>query len=101
MSARQIQNLKGQYNRHINPELFGEKNKRCLESEAPARLHARRSLVAACSIKSGATITSDMLTWKRPGHGISPSEIDRVLKKRASSDISEDEILTWEKLSGD
>jgi len=82
-------------------ELFGEKNKRCLESETPARLHARRSLVAVRSIKAGATITSDMLTWKRPGHGISPSEIDQVLKKRASSDIGEDEILTWEKLSGD
>ncbi len=81
--------------------LIGKKNKRCLESEASARLHARRSLVATCNIQAGATITSDMLTWKRPGHGISPSEIDQVLKMKASSDISEDEILTWEKLSVD
>ena len=80
-------------------ELLGQKKKRALESEMPARLYARRSLVAARNIKSGSLITLDSVTWKRPGNGISPAELEQVLEKRAVIDIAEDEVLTWEKLT--
>ena len=80
-------------------KLLGQKKKRALESENSARLHARRSLVAAHNIKSGSSIAPESVTWKRPGHGISPAELDQVLGKRAAIDIAEDEVLTWEKLT--
>ena len=78
--------------------LMGEQSKRALESETSARQHARRSLVAACSIEAGTEIRSDMVTWKRPAHGISPAAIDQVLGKKAGCDIAEDDILSWDKL---
>ncbi|MBQ9360435.1 MAG: N-acetylneuraminate synthase family protein [Lachnospiraceae bacterium] len=64
-----------------------------LESEASARENARRSIVAACNIDEGDLITRNMLTFKRPGTGISPSEIGRVVGRTAACDISEDTIL--------
>jgi len=78
--------------------LLGTQEKHVLPSEAIARVHARRSLVAACAIPTGIDITEEMLAWKRPGHGISPARIWDVIGRRASQDISEDDLLTWEML---
>ncbi len=66
---------------------------KCLETESAARLNARRSLVAAVRIEKGALITADMLTFKRPASGISPSDIETVLGHEAACDIEEDTIL--------
>ncbi|MED4976437.1 N-acetylneuraminate synthase family protein [Heyndrickxia faecalis] len=66
---------------------------KCLDTELAARHNARRSLVAACNIKVGTKITESMLTFKRPGTGISPSEIKNVIGKIATIDIDEDTIL--------
>jgi len=73
---------------------FGSEEKHALVCEAPARKHARRSLVAATQIARGTVITAEMLTWKRPAHGISPADIDDVIGREATRDINEDEILT-------
>jgi N-acetylneuraminate synthase len=37
-----------------------------------------------------------MLTTKRPGHGIKPKHIDRIVGRRARVDIEADEVLTWD-----
>src|SRR5690606_23375210 len=50
-----------------------------LGHETVSRSHARRSLVTAVPIPAGTVIGSEHLTWKRPGHGISPAEIDAVI----------------------
>ena len=39
-----------------------------------------------------------MLTYKRPGTGISPSEIANVIGKIAKEDIKEDDLLSYEVL---
>lgn len=76
-----IQNIRGSYEiRH-------------LESEGLSRLNARRSIVAKVNIKSGEKITQNVVTFKRPGDGIPPSEIDSILGKEAKIDISEDSII--------
>lgn len=69
---------------------------KCLESETVARANARRSLVAAVDIKAGEVITRDMITYKRPGSGISSSEFDNVIGLKATTNIAEDTILQWE-----
>ncbi|MBR5067579.1 MAG: N-acetylneuraminate synthase family protein, partial [Lachnospiraceae bacterium] len=69
---------------------------KCLDSETTARANARRSLVAACDIKAGETITKEMLTYKRPGTGISATDYDIIVGKTAACDITEDTILKWE-----
>jgi N-acetylneuraminate synthase len=73
--------------------VLGDEDKRALEDEESARQNARRSLVAAVDIVSGTTLTKSMLTWKRPAHGISPSEIDNVVGLKAIIDIASDEII--------
>ena len=71
----------------------GDGSLRCLDTEASARQNARRSLVAAKDIKSGQIITADMLTFKRPGTGISPSRMEEIIGMRAVCDIADDTIL--------
>jgi len=67
-----------------------------LESEAASRQNARRSLVSNIDIKAGEEITKEMLTFKRPGTGISPTEIDNLIGKTAKADIQEDTILQYD-----
>ncbi len=69
-----------------------------LESEAPARRNARRSLVAAKNIPAGQAVEKGDLTWKRPAHGISPRCYDEVLGMKARTDIAEDTVLQWKHL---
>lgn len=68
---------------------------KCLDTELTSRQNARRSLVAVCDIKKDNIITKEMLTFKRPGTGIPPSEIKNVIGKTAKVDICEDTILKY------
>ncbi len=79
--------------------ILGSFEKKALPSEAPARANARRSLVAARRIGAGEELSLELLTWKRPGSGISPSEIDEVVGRKAARDIEEDEVLYWSLLA--
>lgn len=79
-------------------ELLGSFDKHALPSEEPARKNARRSLVLEKNIAQGEIITKDHLTWKRPAHGISPSEINNVIGKRMNCDAEEDTVLKYNML---
>lgn len=74
-------------------EIRGSYDLKCLDSEQKARSNARRSIVAACDIPQGTVITQDMLTFKRPGTGISPTQTDLVVGKTAAVFIADDTIL--------
>jgi N,N'-diacetyllegionaminate synthase len=65
-----------------------------LEAQEMYRL-ARRSLIAAQDIPAGTVITREHLVVKRPGYGIAPRDIDRVLGRVARVDIEADDILMW------
>ncbi|WP_061298644.1 N-acetylneuraminate synthase [Leptospira borgpetersenii] len=54
---------------------------------------ARKSIVAAYSIKTGEIFTRENLTVKRPGNGISPMRLDEVIGLKAKRDFSEDELI--------
>lgn len=75
----------------------GELN--CLETEMTARANARRSIVADGSIPAGTVITEAMLTFKRPGTGISPDKLFEVVGKAAAVDIEDDTILSIDMLT--
>jgi sialic acid synthase SpsE len=57
---------------------------------------ARRSVVAARDIAAGATILREDLTIKRPGYGVKPKELDRLVGRVAKVQIPFDEIVTWD-----
>jgi N,N'-diacetyllegionaminate synthase len=77
-------------------KILGEGKKEIQESEIPVRLSARRSLVARVDIPAGTSLESAMLSCKRPGTGIPPKEIGRVLGKSAKIAIPAEQVLTWE-----
>lgn len=54
---------------------------------------ARKSIVAACSIKAGDVFTEENLTTKRPGTGISPMKWPELIGKRATKDYNENDLI--------
>jgi sialic acid synthase SpsE len=66
-----------------------------LPVEEPARQYARRSIVAAQDIPAGTRLSQDMLIMKRPGTGIPPSQMDRVVGRVTKTTVREDEALAW------
>jgi len=70
----------------------------CLKGEVVSRQNARRSVVSRCKIAKGQIITREMLTFKRPGTGISPQDIYKVIGSVARVDVCEDVTLTCDML---
>lgn len=66
---------------------------KCLDTELKARQNARRSIVSKGKIEKGKIVTEDMLTYKRPGIGIAPSDINKIIGKVSKIDIEDDTIL--------
>lgn len=54
---------------------------------------ARKSIVAAINIKKGEVFTSQNITTKRPGNGISPMMWNDVIGRKAVRDFCEDELI--------
>ena len=73
--------------------LRGSYELKCLDTELTARSNARRSVVTTRAIAKGEVLTKDMLTFKRPGTGISASKIAEIIGKTAAVDLEEDTIL--------
>lgn len=68
----------------------GSKYKAPLASEKEAILYARRSIVSMREIPAGKTINTEDIAIKRPGTGISPRDIDKVVGKKAKKNIPQD-----------
>ena len=64
--------------------------------ERAARQQFRRSVVAAAAIAQDATITRPMLALKRPGTGLAPRELERLIGRRATRAFQPNEPLTWD-----
>lgn len=75
-------------------KLLGSADLGFSEAESAARLNARRSIVAACEIPAGTVVTREMLTFKRPGTGISPARIEEVIGCRVVRDIAADSLIS-------
>lgn len=55
---------------------------------------ARKSLVSKRAIKKGEALTASDVCFKRPGTGINPLDLDKVIGKEALQDIEEDRLLS-------
>lgn len=78
--------------RHIEQAL-GNGHKQISESERKNIAIARKSIVAACSIKKGEMLTEQNLTVKRPGTGISPMRWEEVIGTKAIKDFAEEDLI--------
>lgn len=72
---------------------LGDGIKRLTPSEAKNKPVARKSLVASRAIKAGEEFTSENITAKRPGTGISPMRWDEIIGKKALRDFMADELI--------
>lgn len=58
----------------------------------------RRSVVAKMNIAKGTVITEKMLDLKRPGTGLEPKHLKKVVGKKAAKDMTPDELITFKKI---
>lgn len=78
----------------ILSQINGSKKKRItLQCEKKSKLNARRSIVTKVSIKKGSILNKTNLIMKRPGTGISPEKIYKIIGRKAVKDLNEDVIL--------
>ena len=78
--------------RHIE-KAKGTGNKIPSYSETKNIAIARKSIVAKVNIKAGDEFTTDNITVKRPGTGISPMRWNEILGTKAIRDFKEDELI--------
>jgi N,N'-diacetyllegionaminate synthase len=77
---------------------LGDGEKRLTAEEKEIKKAARRSIVARVRIPNGTVIREDMLDFKRPGTGLRPGELGKVVGKKAKKSIEADELITFDKL---
>jgi N,N'-diacetyllegionaminate synthase len=68
-------------------------------AEVEKRERFRRSLVLRRDVAAGHVLREDDLTAKRPGTGISPADLDRVVGRTLHAAMREDDVLHWEDLT--
>lgn len=77
---------------------LGNGEKKLTADEEEIKKAVRRSIVARVRIPKGTVIREDMLDFKRPGTGLRPGDLGRVVGKKAKKGIEADELITLEKL---
>jgi N-acetylneuraminate synthase/N,N'-diacetyllegionaminate synthase len=78
--------------------MLGDGIKRPTQSELANINGIRRGVVAARHIPAGTRLTADMITCKRPGGGIEPSQLPYIMGFVVNRDLAEDEPLQWRDL---
>ena len=74
---------------------YGESKKQLLNCEKKAFNYARRSIVIKHDVRKGEKLTFKNLEFKRPGTGISPSEVGKILNKVVKKNLKADSILKY------
>jgi len=70
-----------------------------LNCEEEAVKYARRSIVSTRKIPKGMIITKDMIAIKRPGLGIYPKFLEKVIGSSAKQDIQEDTPIQFDDIN--
>ena len=72
--------------------------KRPADSERTTRINNRKSVVLARPVKAGERLGRADLAVKRPGTGIPPALLEKVIGRAMRSDMEADAVLTWDDL---
>lgn len=75
-----------------------QEEKSFLVSEQIARENARRSIVLKNDVAQGTYLTEADITYKRPGHGISPLYWDNILGRQVKHSLKADHLLNLDDL---
>jgi N-acetylneuraminate synthase/N,N'-diacetyllegionaminate synthase len=74
-------------------KILGSDKKRPTKSEEKIKDNVRKSLIANKKIEKGTTIKKEMIVIKRPGTGLKPYEMEKIIGRKAKRNILEDEII--------
>jgi len=77
-------------------KILGSFEKKPTKSEKEIMKLVRKSVVTKQDIVKGSIIDRNMVVIKRPGTGLNPSNIDKIIGKKAKQDIVKDEIFDLE-----
>jgi len=77
---------------------LGNGVKRRMPSERENVVAARKSVVTRVDIPAGVRLTASMLTVKRPGSGIPPRDLNRLVGRVARVDIPADSLISWKQV---
>ena len=73
--------------------------KRPADSEKGTRINNRKSVVLASAVQAGERLSREHLAVKRPGYGIAPKNLEKVIGRRVVGAMDADAVLRWEDLS--
>ena len=76
----------------------GSGEKKPAESELSTREVARKSIVVNKDLRKGDILTLYDLEVKRPGTGIAPKNIDRLIGKKLNKDLLNDSAISCEEV---
>lgn len=80
------------------PVVFGSARRTMSPEERARTMFMRRSIFAAQDLAAGQRISEELLDSRRPGHGISPSQIERVLGRTLRRMVKRGQMLNWDDL---
>ena len=72
---------------------LGKIEKKITKSEKKNRNIIRKSIVAGINIKKGERFSQKNLAFKRPGYGISPMDVKKILGKKSKKNFKEDDLI--------
>lgn len=77
------------------PVIMGRAVKRPTKTELEHRAVARKSIVVEHDIKKGAIIAQNALSIKRPGTGLAPKYLTKIVGKKAKRDLKNNTLIKW------
>jgi N,N'-diacetyllegionaminate synthase len=78
---------------------LGSADKQPIASEIPVRDLVRRSVTLIRSVAAGATLSREDLALLRPGDGIPPKDLEKVIGRRTAHELEEGATLHWSDLA--
>lgn len=77
---------------------MGDGVRKISENEDEIKKIARKSIVLNENISKGTAIERKMLSIKRPGTGIAPNDIEKIIGKKVNRNLSANSVLKWDYL---
>lgn len=73
---------------------LGKYKKFITNSEMPNRNIIRKSIYANCTIKKGDVFTNKNIKLKRPGVGLHPIKLEKIIGKKSKKNFKLDQLIT-------
>lgn len=77
---------------------MGSRDRVVLDAELEQREKMRRSIVVIRDLEAGHVLAEDDLAVKRPGDGIPPEELEKLIGKELKSSVKKDYMLERENI---